>query len=81
MIRYFDDAIRALVLILPKVSRYVKTFKDKNNKLMSSQIDDEKYESIWTKTEDLKSIELNASPVYNDRYIKIKIRKIRRMMI
>ena len=66
MIIYFDDAIRALVLILPKVSRYVKTFKDKNNKLMSSWIDDEKYESIWTKIEDLKSIELNASPVYND---------------
>ena len=25
LIRYFDDAIRALVLILPKVWRYVKT--------------------------------------------------------
>ena len=44
----FDKAIRPLVLIMPKMSGYVKTFKvkdgdkDKNNKLMSFHIDDEK---------------------------------------
>ena len=32
----------------------------------------EKYETIWTKTEDLKNIEWNALPVYDDRYIKLK---------
>ena len=43
---------------------YFKTLKvkDKNNKLMSFIIDDEKllekYEAIWTKIEDLKNIEL-----------------------
>ena len=62
MIRYLDKAIRPLVLIMPKISRYVKTFKvkergkDKNNKLMSFRIGDEKllekYKSIWTKIED-----------------------------
>ena len=55
------------------MSGYVKTFKvkdgdkDKNNKLMSSCIDDEKllekYKAIWTKIKDLKNIELNALPV------------------
>ena len=44
----FDKTIRPLVLTIPKVSGYVKTFKvkkgdnDKNNKLMSFRIDDEK---------------------------------------
>ena len=40
----FDKAIRPLVLIMPKMSGYVKTFKveDKNNKLMSYCIDDGK---------------------------------------
>ena len=51
--------------------------KDKNNKLMSFRIDDEKllekYKAIWTKIEDLKNIELNTLPVYDDRYIKTKI--------
>ena len=45
---------------------------------MSFHIDDEKllekYKAIWTKIEDLKNIKLNALPVYEDRYIKSKIR-------
>ena len=47
-IEYLDKAIRPLILIMPKMSGYVKTFKvkdgdkDKNNKLMSFRIDDEK---------------------------------------
>ena len=48
----------------------------KNSKLMSFQIDGgkllEKYKTIWTKIEDLKNIELNALPVYDDRCIKTK---------
>ena len=61
---YLDEVIRPLVLILSKMSGYVKTFKvkdgdkDKNNKLMSFRIDDEKllktYKAILAKIEDLK---------------------------
>ena len=44
---------------------------------MSLHIDDEKllekYKAILTTIEDLKNIELNALPVYDDRYIKTKI--------
>ena len=51
--------------------------KDKNNKLMSFSIDDEKIlekcKDNWTNIEDLKNAELNALPVYDDRYIKTKI--------
>ena len=31
----------------------------------------EKYKAIWTNIEDLKEIELDALPAYDDRYIKI----------
>ena len=34
----------------------------------------EKCKAIWTKIEDLKNIELDALPVYDDRCIKTKIR-------
>ena len=81
---YLDKAIRQLVLVMPKISEYVITFKaqdqdkDKNNKLMSFCRDDEKqlgkYKSIWTKSEDLKNIELNTLPFSDDRYIKTKIK-------
>ena len=80
LIGYLDKVTRLLVLILPKISGYIKTFKvkDKNNILMYFRIDDdkllEKYKTVWNKIEDLKNIELNALPVYNDRYLKIKIR-------
>ena len=72
---------------MSKMSGYVKICrikdvdKDKNNKLMSVQVDDgkllERHETICTKTEDLKNIELNALPVYDDRYITIKIKTYR----
>ena len=42
--------------------------KDENNKLISFSVDD----AIWTKIKDLKNIELNALPFYDDRYIKKK---------
>ena len=32
----------------------------------------EKYKAIWARMEDLKNIELNALPVYDDRYIQTK---------
>ena len=57
---YLDKAIRPLVLIMPKMSGYVKTFKVKkgNNKLMSFPINEKKllemYKAIWIKIEGLK---------------------------
>ena len=66
------------------MSKYVNIFKgkygnkDKKNKLITLHIDGdkllEKYKTICTEIEDLKNIELNALPVYDDRYIKTKIR-------
>ena len=32
LIRYLGDVIRPLVMILPKMSGYIKTFKDKDKK-------------------------------------------------
>ena len=60
MIGYLDKYTRTLVLIMPKISGYVKKFKveDKINKLMPFLVDDEllleKYKAIWIKIEDLK---------------------------
>ena len=66
LIGYLDQAIRLLVLIMPKTNGYVNTFKvkdrdkDKNNKLMYFRIDDkrllQKYKAILTKIEDLKTL-------------------------
>ena len=44
------------------------SFCESNEKLL------EKYKGTWTKIEDLKDIELDALPVYDNKYIKSKIR-------
>ena len=59
LIGYLDEVTQGLVLILPKMSGYVETFKVKdgdengNSKLMSFNINDENlldsYKTIWTK--------------------------------
>ena len=82
LFRDLDKTIRPLVLLMPKKSGYVKTFKvkdgnkDKNSKLMSFLIDDEKLlekdKAIWNLIEDLKNIEINALLASDDRYIKTK---------
>ena len=45
---------------------------------MCFRIDDEKqlqkYKTIWTKIEDLKNIDLNDLPVYDDKNIKTQIK-------
>ena len=52
--------------------------KDKNNKLIPFHIDGEKllgkYKAFSTKIKDLKNIESNPLPVYDDTYITNKIR-------
>ena len=70
MIRYLDKVVRPYVLMMLKMSGYVKTStvkdkgEDKKNKLMSFRIDDEnlieKYKTISTKIEDLQQNWLNC---------------------
>ena len=80
LIGYLEKYIRSLVLIMPKITGYIKTFKDKdkNSKLVSFRIGNgkllAKYKAIWTKIEDLNNIKLNALLVYDNRYIKIKLK-------
>ena len=80
MIGYLDKKYKTIILKMPKMNGYIKTFKVKegNNKSMSLRIDDEKllqrYKAISTKTEDLKIIKLNALPVYANKYTKAIIK-------
>ena len=84
LIGYLGELQRPLVLVLSKISGYVKNFNfkdgdnDKNNKLMSFHIEDdkllEKYKSIWTKIEGLWNIKFSFLTVYENRYLKTKIR-------
>ena len=73
LIGNLDKVIRPLVLIWTDMLRQLK-----NNKLRLSQINNEnlfeKYKVIWTKIKHLKNIVMNAFSVYDDSYIKTRIK-------
>ena len=66
-----------LCIKLPQMNTYAKYF-DKNSKYMNHLVKDEKilkkYLKIWNKIKSLIKKELNSEPVYNDKYIKTKIK-------
>ena len=74
LIGYLDKHIRPLVLIMPKMSGYIKVFKveDKNRKLISFRIYDEKL--LEKRKAVCTNIRLNTLPIYDDRKIKTKLR-------
>ena len=62
---------------LPQMNAYAKHF-DKNNKYINLLVNDKeilkKYSEIWNKIKSLIKKDFNSEPVYNDKYIKIKIK-------
>ena len=59
------------------MNAYAKQF-DKISKYMNRLVTDEKflkkYLKIWNKIKNLIKTELNSEPMYNDKYIKTKIK-------
>ena len=68
--------IRPLCIFLPKITAYRKDFDE--TKFMSFLIKDdellEKYNEIWEKVKDSLKIEFDIKPVYNQKYLRAKIK-------
>ena len=66
-----------LCIKLPQMNAYAKCF-DKTNKYMTLLVNDKKiskkYSEIWDKIKSLIKKGFNSEPVYNDKYIKTKIK-------
>ena len=78
LIGYLDKIVRSLALILLKMSEYVNTFKfkfgDTDNLLQKAMISYQKTRKPFELKLKTEKIELNALPVLDNRYTKIKIR-------
>ena len=72
-----DDVIKPLRIILPQMSGYIKYF-DNGGKNMSFKIEDEdvylKYTEIWNKIKKSLGIKFHGQPIYDDKYIKTKVK-------
>ena len=53
---------------------------DNGRKNMSFMIEDDnvlvKYNDIWNKTKEIKSINFHSNPVYNEKYVKAKVKEL-----
>ena len=69
--------IKPLRVILPQMSGYIKCFEN-SGKNMSFKIEDEdmylKYNEIWNKIKIILNVKLHSQPIYDDKYIKPKVK-------
>ena len=72
-----DGFIRPLCIILPQMSEFIKYFNN-SGKNMSLMIKDDKvlikFKEIWGKVREPLGIKLHSKPIYDDKYIKTKVR-------
>ena len=71
------DAISLLCIVLPQMNGYIKYFEN-GGKNMSFKIEDEdlylKYNEIWNKTKNMLNVKFHSQPIYDDKYIKTKVK-------
>ena len=71
--------VKPLCIILPQMSGYMKYFESggKNMPFMIKNNDMlDKYNEIWNKPKNTLNIKFHSMPVYNEKYIKAKVREL-----
>ena len=73
-----DKIVKPLCIILPQMNGYIKYF-DNGGKNMSFLIKNDevwqKYEDIWNVIKNKLSIKFNSEPIYETKYLNIKVRE------
>ena len=74
------EIVKPLCIILPQMTGYIKYFEN-GGKNMSFVIKDDvclsKYNEIWDKNKEKLNIKFHSTPVYDEQYIKAKVREFK----
>ena len=73
-----DEIVKPLCIILPQMSGYIKYFENGVKNMYFFVGGDnvlDKYKKIWNVIKNKLSIKFQSMPVYNETYIKVKVRK------
>ena len=78
-IGYMDDIgeITPLCVVLPQMSEYVKYFENGGKNMLFKVEDDNvyiRYNQIWNKIKELLDVKFYNEPIYDDSYIKTKVK-------
>ena len=72
------EVVKPLCIILPQTSGYLKYFENgsKNTSVMVKDDDVlHKYNEIWDKIKEKLNIIFHSTPVYDEKYVKTKVRE------
>ena len=73
-----DEIVKPLCIVLPQMSGYIK-YLESGGKSMSFMIKDnnvlDKYNEIWDKIKETFGIKFHSMPIYDQTYIKTKVRE------
>ena len=73
-----DEIVKPLGIMLPQMNGYIKYFKNggKNMSLLIKNSEVwEKYEEIWDVIKNKLKIKFHSEPVYENKYLKVKVRE------
>ena len=66
--------VKPLCIISPQMSGYIKYFKNMSFMVKNDDVLD-KYKEIWDKIKETLNIKFHSIPVYDEKYIKAKVRE------
>ena len=72
------EIVKPLCIILPQMTGYIKYFENRGKNMSFVIKDDDvldKYNEIWDKIKETLSIKFHSMPVYDEKYIKAKVRE------
>ena len=72
------DIVKPLCIILPQMSGYIKYFENGGKNMPFVIKDDDvsdKHNKIWDKIKNKLNTKFHSMPVYDEKYIKIKLRE------
>ena len=77
-IGYWNELVVPLCIILPQMSGYIKYFENGSINMSFLIKEDEvwnRYDQVWDAIKDKLGIEFHSEPVYENKYLKAKVRE------
>ena len=77
------EIVKPLCIILPQMSGYTQYFENGDKNIFFVIKDDDvldKYNEIWNKIKEKLNIKSDSMPVYDEKYMKAKVRKFNDMI-
>ena len=72
------EIVKPLCIIFPQMTEYIKYFENGGKSMFFVINDDDvldKYNEIWDKIKEKLNIKFHSTPVYDEQYIKTKVRE------